>query len=148
MRPAVIFDMDGTLADVSGIRHHVVGAPGKWKDFDAFHAASVDVPPHDWVVDLARKFDAAGLDVLVVTARRAKWRHHTAWWLALNGVPSAALFMRPDGDSRPDRVVKADILARIKQTHDVVLAVDDNPAVIDLWKANGIPTLTVPGWAC
>ena len=44
---AVILDMDGTLADVTAIRHHVIlGHPGNrgYKDFDKFHKASVLVP--------------------------------------------------------------------------------------------------------
>lgn len=148
MRDAVIFDMDGTLADVSGIRHLVVPAPGeRHKDFNAFHEASVNVPAHDWVADAARAFEEAGTDVLVVTARKAKWRNHTAFWLALNGVPSTALFMRADNDHRPDREVKQDILNRIRnEGWDVLHAFDDNPKVIAVWEANGIDTTVVPGW--
>lgn len=141
---AVIFDMDGTLTDVSGIRHHVTGPR---RDFDAFHRASVDCPPHDWVADLARQCDTDGFAVLVVTARRARWRHHTAWWLAMHGVPSAALFMRHDRDGRPDAAVKRDILARIRRSWDPVLAVDDQPAVLAVWESAGIRTVRVPGWA-
>jgi len=144
---AVILDMDGTLADVSGIRHFVrPTAERKRKDFDAFHAESVNVPAHAHVVKIARDAHAAGIAVLIVTARRARWRNHSAMWLALNGVPSDALFMRADDDHRKDFDVKADILARIRQTWNPVLAVDDNPAVIALWEREGIPTHIVPGW--
>lgn len=146
-RPAVLFDMDGTLADVSAIRHLVIPAPGdRRKDFDAFHRASVDCPPHAWVVEAARTAKGQGFDVLIVTARKAKWRHHTAWWLALNGVPSDALFMRPDHDNRPDREVKTDILRAIRRTWTPVLAYDDNPKIVTLWESHGITTVEVPGW--
>ena len=40
---AVIVDIDGTLVDVSSVRHHVAG-PGK-RNFDAFHRESADCPP-------------------------------------------------------------------------------------------------------
>lgn len=140
---AVIFDMDGTLADVSGIRHHVIQHP---KDFDAFHAASVDVPPHQWVADAARAVKHAGHDVVIVTARTHKWRHHTAWFLALNDIPSDALFMRANSDQRPDVDVKRDILATIRKTWDVVWAFDDNPSIVALWRDNNIPVTVVPGW--
>lgn len=143
MRSCVIFDMDGTLADVSGIRHHVRGLA---RDFDAFHAASVDCPPHHDVVAMARDFHDAGIDVVIVTARTHRWRHHTAWFLAMHDVPSVAMFMRHDGDQRPDVDVKRDILARIRQTWNVVAAVDDNPNVTALWISEGIPTHIVPGW--
>lgn len=138
--------MDGTLADVSDIRHLVLARQRKERDFDAFHAASVNVPAHAWVVDMAREFAASGHAVIVVTARRARWRHHTAWWLAMHDVPSTALFMRADHDHRTDVLVKRDILARIRQTWEPIHAVDDNPSVIALWEQEGIPVTQVPGW--
>lgn len=142
-REAVIFDMDGTLADVSGIRHYVMTRP---KNFDAFHAESVNVPANAEVVDMARWFHAQGAAVIIVTARRAMWRNHTAMWLALNGVPSDAMFMRANGDQRKDYLIKRDILVMIRATWVPVLAVDDNPAVLALWDEEGIPTHRVPGW--
>jgi 3-deoxy-D-manno-octulosonate 8-phosphate phosphatase KdsC-like HAD superfamily phosphatase len=144
---AWIVDVDGTLADVSGIRHFVVKTPdNRFKDFDKFHAHSVDVPAHADVVTMVQAAKAAGFDILIVTARRAKWRHHTAWFLALNEVPSDALFMRGNKDGRRDFEVKADILAQIKKSWDVVHAVDDNPNVIALWEQEGIPVTVIPGW--
>lgn len=55
------------------------------------------------VVEAARREHAAGRAVLIVTARQARYRGVTAMWLALHGVPSAAMWMRGDGDPRPDR---------------------------------------------
>ena len=150
MRNAIIVDMDGTLADVSGIRHHVVPPnpmpKGWYKDFHAFHSASVDCPPNPAVVDHAIRAHLLGTAVLIVTARRAMYRHQTAWWLALNGVPSDALYMRGDRDGRPDYEVKKDILASIRTSFNPIFAVDDNPAVLALWEEEGIPTLKVEGF--
>ena len=150
MRNAVIFDMDGTLADVSSIRHHIVPPnpkPKGWfKDFDAFHSESVSVPANRSVVDHAVRSHLLGNANLVVTARRAMYRHQTAWFLALHGVPSDRLYMRGDKDGRPDYEVKKDILARIQREFNVIHAVDDNPAVIQLWQENGIPTTIVEGF--
>jgi hypothetical protein len=143
MKPCVILDMDGTLADVSSIRHYVRARP---KDFDAFHEESVNVPPHEEAVGIAELAYSWGYDVVVVTARRARWRHHTAWWLAMHNVPSDALFMRGDKDNRSDVEVKRDILAMIRCTWHVHLAVDDNPNVIALWESENIPTIVIPGW--
>ena len=146
MKSCVIFDMDGTLADVSSIRHHLRPEHGKRKDFDTFHSESVNVPPHAHVVNAAHVAKLLGHDVLVVTARRHMWRHHTAWWLAMHGVPSDALFMRGNDDHRPDFEVKKDILHTIRQAWNPIHAWDDNPAVIRLWESEGIPVSIVPGW--
>lgn len=141
----MIFDVDGTLADVRGIRHHLIGK--KRKDFEAFHAESVNVPPHPHVVNAAQMVDMLGIDVVVVTARKVKWARHTAMWLALNRVPSAAMFMRANDDSRKDFDVKRDILKSIRRSWDVVAAWDDNPKIIEMWKSEGIHTNIVEGWA-
>lgn len=139
---ASIYDMDGTLVDVAGIRHLLDG-PGR---FHAFHMASVDCPPHQWVVEDARRDAAAGLAVLIVTAREARYRHVTAWWLALNSVPSEAMWMRGLRDSRPDAVVKAEILRKILASYEVVRAHEDQPRVAAVWESAGIPVTMVPGW--
>ena len=155
MRKAVIFDMDGTLADVRGIRHHVVGR--RRRDFDAFHADSVNVPPTPHVANAAVMADMLGaagrveaiepnVDVVVVTARKVRWARHTAMWLAMNRIPSAAMFMRADKDSRPDGEVKRDILRSIRRTWDVIAAWDDNPKIVALWESEGITTHRVDGW--
>lgn len=147
---AVIFDMDGTLADVRDIRHHIVPPtpmPKGWfKDFNAFHRESVNVPANRSVVDHAVTAHVLGNAILVVTARRAMYRNPTAWFLALHGIPSDALYMRGDKDNRPDYLVKKDILDSIRTRYNVIHAVDDNPAVIALWEEEGIPTTVVEGW--
>lgn len=139
---ASLYDMDGTLCDVSGIRH-LINGPGR---FHAFHMASVDCPPHRWVVEAARRDHAAGLAVLIVTARQAPYRNVTAWWLALHGVPSDAMWMRAPNDSRPDAVVKAEILAKIRASYEPVKAHEDQPKIAAVWERAGIPVTLVPGW--
>lgn len=149
MRNAVIVDVDGTLVDVSSVRHHVIPTPpNKSKKFDKFHDGAISCPPIDWVVRAIKDIHNQGFDVLVVTARAAKWRNQTAFWLAMNEIPSEALFMRRNGDSRKDYIVKSEILQQIREAGwNPILAIDDNPHVIVLWQENNIPTITVPGYS-
>jgi hypothetical protein len=139
---AVIFDVDGTLCDVRSIRHLIDGPGG----FRAFHRASIDCPPNDWVVEAARREHAAGRAVLIVTGRDAEHRNVTAMWLALHQVPSDAMWMRGHGDSRKDYVVKREILRWIRALYRPVHAWDDQPAICRLWEEEGIPVTVVPGW--
>ena len=143
---AAIFDMDGTLANVESIRWHVEVAEGQKRNFDKFHSESVNVPPNGWVAAQARQLHEQGVEIIIVTARSSDWRNPTAMWLALNNIPSTAMFMRRKGDQRPDYEVKKDILAAIRNTWEVIEAYDDNPFVIQLWEEEGIPTTVVPGW--
>lgn len=142
---AVIFDMDGTLADVSGIRHYLIPKNHR-KDFDSFHRESVDAPPHGHVVNAAHVAHMLGLSVLVVTARKHMWRHQTAWWLAMHGVHSDALYMRGNDDNRKDFEVKRDILQQIRARFEPIHAWDDNPSIVRLWESEGIPCTVVAGW--
>lgn len=143
-RTAVIADVDGTLADVRGIRHHVMQKP---KDFDAFHAASAHVPPNQAAIDYVVAAHAAGHVIVVVTARRARWADVTTTWLNTHmPVPFDGPFHRPDDDLRPDVQVKRDIHRYLSRHYDVRGAVDDNPNVIALWDDIGIPTVVIPGW--
>lgn len=140
---AMIFDMDGTLVDVSSLRDYVTG---KKKDFDSFHRLSVDCPPIHWVANLAQSFHNEGYAIIQVTARSEKYRPHTSWWIAQHRIPSHALYMRPDLDYRPDYEVKREIVDRIRQRYDVVHAFDDNPSIVKLWGEYAIPCTVVPGW--
>ena len=145
-KTAVIFDMDGTLADVSSIRHHLIPDENRKKDFDTFHSESVNVPPHSHVVNATQIAKMMGHEVVIVTARRHAWRHHTAWWLAMHHVPSDALFMRGNDDYRKDVEIKRDILNTIRKTWNPIHAWDDNPSIIGLWTEEGIPCTIVEGW--
>ncbi|ARJ06499.1 hypothetical protein GCM10010988_17610 [Cnuibacter physcomitrellae] len=144
--PAVILDVDGTLADVAGIRHYVRDDPRR-RNFDVFHAAASFVHPVADVVAVAQALDRAGLSIVVLTSRKERWRYRTRVWLDKWGVPYVALGMRADADDRRDDDVKRDLHARMRDLgYDPVLAIDDNPTVVSLWRSLGIPTVRVPGW--
>lgn len=143
MFDCAIFDVDGTLCDVSGIRHYLNNGN---RNFNAFHSESVNCPPHQWVVEMAQETRNNDIAIIVVTARKSRWFNHTWWWLNENRVPYDELLMRDDWDQRPDYEVKNDILTRIRARWNPLFAVDDNPNVIELWQQNGIPAIVVPGW--
>lgn len=143
MQQATIFDMDGTLCDVSSVRHHV---KGRERNFDAFHRDSLSCPPHHWVADTARWVHSSGHGVLILTGRMAKWREGTARWLEKWNIPFDELLTRADGDFRKDTVIKAELLANVRRRWQITEAIDDNPAIVELWRSEGIPTTVVPGW--
>lgn len=141
---AVIVDVDGTLADVTQYRHHVLTRP---KNFDAFHREAMDAPPIRSTIDWTLDHHRAERAILVVTARMETWREETTAWLDRH-VPHAYIgpFMRRDKDYRPDFEIKREILVKIRTVYTVVGAIDDNPNVVRLWESEGIPTTIVPGW--
>jgi phosphoglycolate phosphatase-like HAD superfamily hydrolase len=145
-RPTVIVDVDGTLADVSGIRHYVLDDPRR-KNFEKFHAASSYVTPMPLVAELVRALAGLGFDIVILTSRKERWRHRTRAWLGKWDIPFDALGMRSDDDERRDDDVKRDLYAAMRRRgYEPVLALDDNPTVVALWQALSIPTVVVPGW--
>ena len=143
---AVIFDIDGTLADVAHRVHHLDGD----KDWAAFFRDMQDDRPIEPIAELARLLHKAveaghGLDaVLIVTARpdREDWRRTTLDWLEVHGIPHDRIYFRPEGDMRQDHLVKADILQRILDDgYQPVLVIDDRPQVVRMWRDHGITTL-------
>jgi len=142
--PAVLVDVDGTLVDVSSVRHHVAG---KKRNFELFHRESAHCPPHDMALRWVEEKYDTGHHILVVTARVGKWRDLTHGWLDRHLTrPHTELVMRADGDFRPDYEVKRDIHAVLAARYDIKAAIDDNVAVVQLWEVLGIPVTVVPGW--
>jgi len=140
---AIIFDMDGTLADVNPIRHYVSGDK---KDFNSFHNASVWVRPNQNILALNHAINDR-VAILIVTARNERFRMVTSAWLEKYKVRYDRLYMRKNCDSRADYLVKHTIFNQIiADGYEVVAAVDDNPNVIALWKEKQLVVIEVPGF--
>jgi hypothetical protein len=148
-RPAWIFDVDGTLVNVDPILNILLNQDRSSNSFkqnyDDFHKESIYCEPHKDVVDMAIKA-RNDFDIIIVTARKEKYRNLTSRWLKNNNVIHDALFMRQNEDYREDYAVKKDILEHVSVYWDVKHAVDDNPSIIELWEENGIETTKIGTW--
>ena len=139
---ALLVDMDGTLCDVSAIRHYVTGSR---KDFRSFHEASRFCPPRPDVERLVHAAVAARMAIVIVTARDARHERATRDFLVRNRIPFDALFMRPWGDQRPDTQVKREMFAAIVAAgFQPIAAIDDRQDIAEVWRSVGIPTVLVP----
>lgn len=146
---AIIFDIDGTLADVTDRRHHVTG--GK-KDWVQFFDEMVNDPPLADVCLLAEllgthpQVNLGNLKLFLFSGRPETHRKETEDWLQAN-VPNyfrhaEALLMRGEKDYRPDTEVKREMLHGIQgQGFNVRFVVDDRPSVVAMWKAEGLTVL-------
>ena len=138
---AVIVDMDGTLVDVSPVRHYVTGDN---RDFRSFHEASRFCPPRDDVMAMLRHPVVASRAVVIVTARDSRFERVTRDWLRNHDVRFDALFMRSWGDTRRDTIVKDEIHQRIVDAgFRPVFAIDDRQDIADVWRSHDIPTHVV-----
>ena len=169
----VIFDIDGTLLDISH-RLHLIGvsdstAPSerahptdskRWKEF-----RDPKLKEHDKVIrpvaSMAKAFLQNGHRVILCSGRMEEERDATVKSLAavfglvnknrkiitpagrgrayLEFTKNIPMYMRADSDYRPDYEAKYDLLlAMYKDGYNPEMAVDDRPAVIRMWRREGL----------
>lgn len=143
----VIFDIDGTLANIDHRRHWVTSKPKNWPAFSA--AMANDVPNTD-VVWMLKSFYTSGATILVASGRNEDDRITTVTWLDnVAGIKGmyAKLYMRTSKDYRADNIVKSEILDQMyADGFNPILAVDDRQQVVDMWRNRGLRCLQVaPG---
>lgn len=136
-RPLVIFDMDGTLADIGHRRHFLEQSPPDWK---SFNATVGDDAPNTAVVNLYQTLWQSGqYDIIIATGRMAWQRKATEQWLTWNQIPFGQMLMRPNNDYRADNIVKEEMLHRLlADGRQVAFVVDDRDQVVAMWRRNGI----------
>lgn len=141
-----IFDIDGTIADLTHRRHHITTKPKNWP---AFHAGCVDDKPIEHIRTLLRHmYEAPGAKIVYVSGRNEAQREATANWIEEHDFPLAwHLYMRADGDFRDDAIVKFELLQRLRADgFEPIMAFDDRDRVVKMWRENGIPCAQVaPG---
>lgn len=131
LAPAVIVDMDGTLA-LRGDR-----SPYDW-------SRVAEDMPNDPVITAVKALKAQGLEIIVVSGREEICRGATEDWLQAHIDFLPTVYMRSTGDFRPDYLVKEEIYrAHIELNWDVTLVFDDRQQTVDLWRRLGITTLQV-----
>ena len=136
----VIFDIDGTLADIEHRRVYLEGDRPHWAKFNA---SMGDDTPNEPVVDLYRTLWNSGVyDLQIVTGRNEAFRGITETWLTWNEIPFNRVLMRADKDNRSDDIIKGEILQKLlSEGRDIAFAVDDRQQVVDMWRANGVTCL-------
>ena len=145
----VIFDLDGTLADITARKKLATKPNGKldWdKFFDPFNI-KLDVP-NEPVVKLAQMFAENGFNIVIFSGRSDKTKFTTRSWLSNNRIPFHKLVMRPHKTMNfiPDDILKKDMLDKHLDIDDVFLVVDDRQKVVDMWRNLGLTVFQVaPG---
>lgn len=130
---AVLVDLDGTMA-LMGAR-----SPYDWSRVG-------EDKPNDKVVELVRWLYAKDeMQVIFLSGRDGSCQDETVDWLAgLGGFEGAPLFMRPEGDTRKDSVVKLELFDRyIRDNYDVQFVLDDRNQVVSMWRSIGLSCFQV-----
>ncbi len=107
MEEIAIFDIDGTLADISTRQHHVQAHPKNWKAF--FEGMAEDKAVAS-VVRLCNILHDAGVYIILCSGRNEEHRPETVEWMARMGVKYHEIRLRADGDMRSDVKAKREML--------------------------------------
>jgi hypothetical protein len=140
-----ICDIDGTLA-IMGDR-----SPFDWSRVG-------EDTPNDPVLRVVIALLEADYDVIFMSGRMdtADCRRQTELWLGVQigqHFPvfcmkscCSPLFMRAEGDYRPDSVVKRELYeTHVKPYYDIVGVIDDRGSVVRMWRELGLTVLDVAG---
>ena len=138
MKRIIIFDIDGTLADVS---HRVDRIPN-WKHFQTDHHLDTPIKA---IVDLFQNLEdnpRRDYAVYCVSARMEHEREATNKWLTEHGIYYNELILRQNNDIRDDDIFKEEVLQRLKQEgREILFVVEDRKRVVDMWRRNGVTCL-------
>ena len=142
MNKVIIFDVDGTIADVEHRRHLVSGDNKDWKNFRL--ATEYDTPVQ-WVCDVAKRYIAQGDEVAFFSARNESEREITekqiSEWI---GDGHKGVFLRPNGDYRPDEVFKSELADKFEEIGGQIdLVFDDRNKVVHMSRQRGTTVVQV-----
>lgn len=134
---AYIFDIDGTLADCSQRLHFIQQEEPDW---ESFYKDCVNDKPVAPILELARTLQNFHATLVFVTGRPDKYMFETTEWLCDQfDTDTIILFMRKNGDHRPDYVVKKEIYDEyIKDFYTIDGVFEDRKQCVDMWRSLGL----------
>lgn len=133
-----VFDVDGTIADLSHRLQYVQTSPKNWK---AFELGYVFDEPIQQTISVLNALRASGDKIVIVTARMGstQGREDTQAWLEHHGIKYDAIFMREDQDYRDDAIIKEELIDIIENGIGKIFGVfDDRSHVVEMWRKRGI----------
>lgn len=133
----VLFDIDGTLANVEDRVHHIKGEKRNWRAFfEAMHGDTPIAP----VVSLYHKlWEHTDYEIYLLTGRPEKYRDMTLSWCAEHNIPVKKLLMRATYDTRDDFIIKEEIMRQLQaEGHNIAFVVEDRNSVVAMWRRNNI----------
>lgn len=131
MKPAIICDLDGTLA------HMTERSP---YDYTKVGEDEVDLTIRSILLNFATTHQ-----IIIVTGRPDSCKEDTLDWIQSEALFSPdLLLMREDGDWRKDDVVKKELYeSYIEGEYEVEFVLDDRDRVVKMWRELGLKCLQV-----
>lgn len=135
----VIFDLDGTIANIDHRRYLVEQEPKYW---DRFHQMCVNDRPNEKVIAMLNLLADQGYKIIILSGRDERVQNETRTWLAEHKIRYKHLKMRDHNDYTPDEVLKLSWLKKIGK-RNVLYVFDDRDKVVNMWREQGLTCFQV-----
>jgi phosphoglycolate phosphatase-like HAD superfamily hydrolase len=143
-----IFDIDGTIADISH-RLHFIQTPEHFRadaNWRGFFAACDEDKPITEVVTILQCLSSEGHFIVLITGRSDECKEKTLQWMSDQMIDFDLIYMRKEGDHRQDHIVKSELLDRyIEEFHPPKIdgVFEDRKQVVDMYRARGLRVFQV-----
>jgi hypothetical protein len=136
----LVFDIDGVLADPSDRLHYITGEKKDWDRF--YDEAQYDQPILPNMRLMNNLLETIGAnDIIIMTGRPKRIFNETADWLFdyldTVFVLDKTIFMREDGDHRPDYVLKLEWCEKLG-LENIDIVFDDRDQVVKALREAGL----------
>lgn len=131
---AIIVDIDGTVADCTGVRNPY--------DTSRYH---LDKPNEPVIRAVQEEAYQLNRKILFVSGRDEKfWTITYEWLMEHVKVPVEILAMRPEGDTRRDDIIKLELFDHhIRGNYNISRVYDDRNRVVKAWRSIGLTVFQV-----
>lgn len=126
---AYIFDVDGTLAEMSG------RSPYDW------NRVNEDLPRQNTVSllhDLSKSHK-----IIIFTGRDGACEKETKQWLLRHGIGYEHFDIRPKGNTEKDAIIKKRMFDKVKDEYNILGVFDDRDQVVEMWREIGLQCFQV-----
>lgn len=137
---AVVWDLDGTLADDRARAHFVEVEQGQKRDWNSYFDAIEEDPPIAASIEILHALRSFGVRIIYLTGRPEYTRLRTQRWLKANGLDEFdLLLMRPHGERRHAGEFKVEVIQDLKDRYQLICAFEDRIDVAERLRQGGLP---------
>jgi len=147
MKSLVIFDIDGTVCDITQRLHHInFNASIHYKpeyfkkNWEKFYEDCIHDEPKDKMIQLLHHLQMF-CDIKFFTGRSDQVRAQTVEWLDKNiQLLTVDVIMRKKGDYRPDFEIKKEMYEALSSEDKsrILCVFEDRDQVVEMWRSFGL----------